>query len=153
MTCSWLPSVMGGKTLELMESDVCFSVAKLFFAYGLGNGLYFPLHAGATSVLLADRPTPEKVFETIDTHQPTVFFGVPTSYAGMLHFAEKTGRASLGRVRMCVSAGETLPKHLYEKWRERFGVEILDGIGSTEILHIFISNRPGRAGPGARGRS
>ncbi len=142
----------GRQTLELMESDVCFSVAKLFFAYGLGNGLYFPLHAGATSVLLADRPTPEKVFETIDTHQPTVFFGVPTSYAGMLHFAEKTGRASLGRVRMCVSAGETLPKHLYEKWRERFGVEILDGIGSTEILHIFISNRPGRARPGSTGQ-
>ncbi|HID77858.1 MAG TPA: benzoate-CoA ligase family protein [Planctomycetaceae bacterium] len=139
-------------TLGIQESDVSFSVAKLFFAYGLGNGLYFPLRVGGTTVLLPDRPTPEAVFGVIDRYQPTVFYSVPTSYAALLHLAEKTGRTSLGRVRMCVSAGEPLPKHIFEKWMERFGVEILDGIGSTEILHIFISNRPGHARPGSTGQ-
>ena len=139
-------------TIGLGESDVSFSVAKLFFAYGLGNGLYFPLRLGGATILLPDRPTPEKVFATIDRHQPTVFYSVPTSYAALLHAAEKEGRRSLGRVRMCVSAGEPLPKHIFEKWLERFGVEILDGIGSTEILHIFISNRPGQARPGSTGQ-
>lgn len=140
------------RTIELQEDDVSFSVAKLFFAYGLGNGLYFPLHIGGTTILLPERPTPAAVFDTIDRHQPTVFYSVPTSYAAMLHEAEKSGRRSLGRVRMCVSAGEPLPKHLFDKWLERFGVEILDGIGSTEILHIFISNRPGQARPGSTGQ-
>jgi len=140
------------QTVGLLESDVSFSVAKLFFAYGLGNGLYFSLYLDGTTVLLPDRPTPEAVFAVIDRHQPTVFYSVPTSYAALLHTAEKTGRQSLGRVRMCVSAGEPLPKHIFDKWRERFGVEILDGIGSTEILHIFISNRPGKAMGGSTGQ-
>jgi benzoate-CoA ligase len=137
--------------LGLREDDVCFSVAKLFFAYGLGNGLYFALRVGGTNVLLPGRPAPDAVFEVIDKHRPTVFYSVPTSYAQLLHLAEKTGRTSLGRVRLCVSAGEPLPKALFERWLERFGVEILDGIGSTEILHIFISNRPGRARAGSTG--
>ncbi|MGI6415176.1 MAG: benzoate-CoA ligase family protein [Thermoguttaceae bacterium] len=140
------------KTIGLREDDLSFSVARLFFAYGLGNGLYFPLRLGGTTVLYSDRPTPEAVFGVIDRYRPTVFYGVPTSYAAMLHLAETTGRSSLGRVRMCVSAGEPLPSHLFEKWLERFGVEILDGIGSTEILHIFISNRPGRARAGSTGQ-
>lgn len=140
------------ETIGLEPSDVSFSVAKLFFAYGMGNGLYFPLRTGGTSVLLADRPTPARVFETLDRHRPTVFYGVPTSYAALLQEAEHTGRTSLGRVRMCLSAGETLPRHLFVRWRDRFGVEILDGIGSTEILHIFISNRPGAAKPGSTGQ-
>ncbi len=140
------------RTLGLQPSDVSFSVAKLFFAYGLGNGLYFPLRVGGTTVLLPDRPVPEVVFGVIDQYQPTVYYGVPTSYAAMLHAAEKAGRTSLGRVRMCVSAGEPLPKSIFEKWRDRFGVEILDGIGSTEILHIFISNRPGHARAGSTGQ-
>jgi len=140
------------QTLGLEESDVSFSVAKLFFAYGLGNGLYFPLRVGGTTVLLPDRPTPDTVFRVIDKYQPTVFYSVPTSYAALLHAAEKAGRSGLGRVRMCVSAGERLPKHLYEKWLQRFGVEILDGIGSTEILHIFISNRPAAAKAGSTGQ-
>ncbi|KKK86142.1 hypothetical protein LCGC14_2766200, partial [marine sediment metagenome] len=140
------------QTIGLKESDLSFSVAKLFFAYGLGNGLYFPLRLGGTTVLLPDRPMPQLVYDVIDRYQPTVFYGVPTSYAALLHLAEKTDRTSLGRVRMCVSAGEPLPKHLYDKWLERFGVEILDGIGSTEILHIFISNRPGKARPGSTGQ-
>jgi benzoate-CoA ligase len=138
--------------LGLCESDVSFSVAKLFFAYGLGNGLYFSLRVGATTILLPDRPTPEAVFDVIDRHQPTVFYSVPTSYAQLLHIAENTDRTDLGRVRMCVSAGETLPKSIFERWQQRFGLDILDGIGSTEILHIFISNRPGNARPGSTGQ-
>jgi benzoate-CoA ligase len=109
------------------------------------------LRTGGTTVLLPDRPTPQKVFETIDCFRPTVFYSVPTNYAALLQEAEKTGRTSLHGVRHCVSAGETLPRHMFLNWRERFGVEILDGIGSTEILHIFISNRPGRARPGSTG--
>jgi benzoate-CoA ligase len=140
------------ETIGLKESDVSFSVAKLFFAYGLGNGLYFPLRLGGTTVLLPGRPVPDAVFGVIDKYQPTVFYSVPTSYAALLQTAEKTGHTSLGRVRMCVSAGEPLPKPIYEKWLERFGVEILDGIGSTEILHIFISNRPGKAKAGSTGQ-
>jgi benzoate-CoA ligase len=94
---------------------------------------------------------PETVYGVIDRYQPTVFYGVPTAYAMMLHKAEKEKRDSLGKVRMCVSAGEPLPKTIFDGWKERFGVEILDGIGSTEILHIFISNRPGRVKPGSTG--
>jgi len=139
-------------TVGMTEDDVSFSVAKLFFAYGLGNGLYFPMRTGGTTVLLRERPLPDKSFEVLDRYQPTVFFSVPTSYAAMLHLAEKTGRTGLGRVRMCVSAGEPLPKPLFEKWKKRFGIEILDGIGSTEILHIFISNRPGKIRPGSTGQ-
>ena len=140
------------QTIGLAESDVSFSVAKLFFAYGLGNGLYFPLRVGGTTVLFPGRPTPDKVFEVLDAYRPTVFYSVPTSFAQLLHAAEKQGRTDLGRVRMCVSAGEPLPKPIFEKWRDRFGVEILDGIGSTEILHIFISNRPNRAKAGSTGQ-
>ena len=147
-----LADLYARQVLDLKESDISFSVAKLFFAYGLGNGLYFPLSTGGTTVLLPDRPLPEKVFETIDQHGVTVFYSVPTSYAALLHAAEKSGRTSLGRVRMCVSAGEPLPSAIYEQWQARFGVEILDGIGSTEILHIFISNRPGRSRPGSTGQ-
>jgi len=138
--------------LGLNDSDVSFSVAKLFFAYGLGNGLYFPLGTGGTTVLLPDRPTPDAVYDVLARYKPTVFYSVPTSYAALLHKAEKEGRDDLGRVRMCVSAGEPLPKPIFEKWQARFGVEILDGIGSTEILHIFISNRPGEARAGSTGQ-
>jgi len=141
----------GKQILGLTEDDVCFSVAKLFFAYGLGNGLYFALYVGGANVLLPGRPVPEAAFDVIDRYGPTVFYSVPTSYAQLLHLAEKTERTSLGRARMCVSAGEPLPKPIFERWRDRFGVEILDGIGSTEILHIFISNRPGRARAGSTG--
>lgn len=142
----------GRQTIGIREDDVSFSIAKLFFAYGLGNGLYFPLYAGGTTVLLPDRPTPPRAFEVIDRHQPTVFYGVPTSFAGMLHAADMVNRTRLGKVRMCVSAGEPLPRAIFERWLDRFGVEIIDGIGSTEILHIFISNRPGHVRPGSTGQ-
>nr|VFK17923.1 MAG: benzoate-CoA ligase [Candidatus Kentron sp. LPFa]VFK32826.1 MAG: benzoate-CoA ligase [Candidatus Kentron sp. LPFa] len=140
------------KTLDLNEFDLSFSVAKLFFAYGLGNSLYFPLRVGGASVLIPEKPLPDAVFDVLDKYQPTVFYSVPTSYAALLRAAGKAGRESLGRVRLCVSAGEPLPKAIFEKWKERFGVEILDGIESTEALHIFISNRPGEARGGTTGR-
>ena len=139
------------QTIGLLESDISFSVAKLFHAYGLGNGLYFSLWMGATTILLPDRPLPKTIFEVIDRFRPTVFYSVPTSFAATLHLAEQENRTSLHRVRMCVSAGEPLPKPLFDSWKERFKVDILDGIGSTEILHIFISNRPGRIKPGSTG--
>nr|VFK51444.1 MAG: benzoate-CoA ligase [Candidatus Kentron sp. TC] len=140
------------KTLDLNEFDLSFSVAKLFFAYGLGNSLYFPLRVGGASVLLPEKPLPDVVFDVIDKYQPTLFYSVPTSYAALLQAAEKKDRESLGRIRLCVSAGEPLPKPIFEKWLERFGVEILDGIETTEALHIFISNRPGEARGGTTGQ-
>ncbi|MFH1134696.1 MAG: benzoate-CoA ligase family protein [Pseudomonadota bacterium] len=125
----------GRQVLKIKENDLCFSAAKLFFAYGLGNGLYFPFSVGATAVYLPGRPTPEAVFETIKNNQPTIFFGVPTLFGSML-----TVEGDLGRVGVCVSAGEALPPEVLKRWKERFGVPIMDGIGSTEISHIFISN-------------
>ncbi|HYY87410.1 MAG TPA: benzoate-CoA ligase family protein, partial [Chloroflexota bacterium] len=135
--------------LGITERDRCFSVAKLFFAYGLGNALYFPFAVGATSILLAGPPTPQNVFDVVDRHRPTLFFSVPTSY-GMLLAQERA--ADFSSVRYGVSAGEALPQALFERFKQRFGVEILDGIGSTEILHIFISNQPGAIRPGSSGR-
>ena len=126
----------GKQILKIKEDDVCFSAAKLFFAYGLGNGLYFPFSVGATAVYMPEWPSPRRVYDTIARHQPTIFYGVPTLYGAML--AEKDG--DLGRVHSCVSAGEALPADIMNRWQKRFGIQILDGIGSTEICHIFISN-------------
>jgi benzoate-CoA ligase len=138
-------------TLEIDENDRAFSVAKLFFAYGLGNGLYFPFRVGAATVLFPGRSEPKVVFEVIEQHRPTIFFSVPTNYAGLLAIEDAAERFDTSSIRLCVSAGEALPPALFERWRKRFGVEILDGIGSTEILHIFISNRRGRVKPGSTG--
>jgi benzoate-CoA ligase len=135
--------------LELGPGDRLLSAAKLYFAYGLGNSLTFPLSLGAEVVLAPERATPESIFALIAREQPTVFFGVPTLYAAMLAHPEPP--ASLGRVRLCVSAGEALPAALYERWLTRFGVEILDGLGSTEMLHVFLSNRAGAARAGSSG--
>jgi benzoate-CoA ligase len=131
--------------LGINQGDVVFSASKMFFAYGLGNAMTFPLHAGATAILMAERPAPAAVMLTLATHQPTIFCGVPTLYAGIL--ASDTSAASMGaqsrqRLRICTSAGEPLPEPIARRWRDRFGVEILDGLGSTEALHIFLSNRP-----------
>ncbi len=140
----------GRAVLGLGARDRVLSAAKLFFAFGLGNALTFPLYLGAEVVLWPERATPEAMFRLLLDEEPTVFFGVPTLYAAMLAHPELP--RSLGRVRLCVSAGEALPAPLYERWHERFGVEILDGIGSTEMLHIFLSNRAGEARPGSSGK-
>ncbi len=141
----------GTDVLGVRESDVCFSAAKLFFAYGLGNAMTFPLWVGATAVLLETRPTPQSTFETIERFRPTLFFGVPTLYAAQLQALE-SARPDLSSVRLCVSAGEALPADIFRRWKERTGLVILDGIGSTEALHIFISNRPDDVRPGTSGR-
>jgi benzoate-CoA ligase len=130
---------------------VVFSAAKLFFAYGLGNALTFPMAVGATTVLMAERPTPEAVFKRLLEKKPTIFYGVPTLYAALLASPAFPKREQLA-LRVCTSAGEALPKNLGERWTERTGVEILDGIGSTEMLHIFISNRPGEVRYGTTGK-
>jgi benzoate-CoA ligase family protein len=141
----------GRDVLGVRADDLCFSAAKLFFAYGLGNGMTFPLWAGATAVLLGARPTPQSTFETIERFRPTLFFGVPTLYAAQLQALE-TARPDLSSVRLCVSAGEALPADIFRRWKERTGQVILDGIGSTEALHIFISNRVDDVRPGSSGR-
>ena len=139
------------QVLGLRATDRVLSAAKLFFAYGLGNAGYFPMAVGAQSVLYPLRPQPESMFEQIARYRPTLFFGVPTLYAAMLAVKEAERRFDISSLRLCVSAGEALPDELYARWRERFGVELIDGIGTTEILHIFLSNRPGAARPGSWG--
>src|SRR6185369_16517611 len=115
----------------------------LFFAYGLGNSLTFPMAVGASTVLNAQRPTPALMFSMLNTYNPTLFFGAPTLFAAMLNDeASKNERAGTG-LRICISAGEALPESVGHAWKSRFGVDILDGIGSTELLHIFLSNAPG----------
>ena len=138
--------------LGIRESDVVFSAAKLFFAYGLGNAMTFPMSVGATTVLMADRPTPEAVFKRLVEKQPTIFYGVPTLYAALLASPSFPDKSRL-KLRVCTSAGEALPEQLGKRWTQRTGgVEILDGIGSTEMLHIFISNRPGEVRYGTTGK-
>ncbi len=137
--------------LGINQGDLCFSAAKLFFAYGLGNSLSFPLAVGASTILMAERPTPAAVFARIAKHQPTIFSGVPTLYAAMLASPDLP-QVAAGRLRRCVSAGEPLPEDIGQRWHRRFGIDILDGIGSTEMLHIFISNRPGDVQYGTTGR-
>ena len=137
--------------LGMTESDRCYSVAKLFFAYGLGNGLYFPFGVGATTILFPGPPTPPNVLGVVRQHRPTLFFSVPTNYAQILAF-DDAREDDFSTVRWGVSAGEALPPALYERFLSRFGVRILDGIGSTEILHIFISNQPNAIRPGSSGK-
>jgi benzoate-CoA ligase family protein len=137
------------EVLAIRKDDVTFSTTKLFHAYGLGNGLTFPLWAGAASALLAGRPTPEAVFATVAQHRPTIVFSVPTLYNAMLH--AETAAQDWSSVRVCVSAAEPLPAEVCHQWRDRHGLEILDGIGSTEMLHIYCSNRKGGVIPGSSG--
>lgn len=138
--------------LNATENDRFFSVAKLFFAYGLGNGLYFPLAVGGTSILLPGPPRPQTVFEMVERFRPTLFFSVPSNYAKLLsHPANAGPDADFSSVRYAISAGECLPAAILNRFKERFGVEILDAIGSTEALHMFIANRPGAVKPGSSG--
>ncbi len=141
----------GKPFLGITENDVCYSVAKLFFAYGLGNALTFPMSAGATTVLLPHRPMPDLVAGILKKHQVTVFYAVPTFYAGFLASPDAPERGET-RLRRCVSAGEALPSDVGRRWTERTGVDILDGIGSTEMLHIYISNRAGEVKYGTTGK-
>jgi benzoate-CoA ligase family protein len=165
--------LFGKGVLGIRETDRCFSVAKLFFAYGLGNALYFPFSVGATTILWPGAPSPDNVFAVIEKHRPTLFYSVPTGY-GMLLAHGRQGRSpqpaadspertgldvsasavrdfDLSSVRLAVSAGEALPAALYHRFKERFGIDIIDGIGSTETLHMFISNRPDAIRPGSSG--
>ncbi len=141
----------GGPYLGIAENDICYSVATLFFAYGLGNAMTFPMSAGATTVLLPDRPTPDAVADLLRKHGVTVFYAVPTFYAAFLASPAASQRSEL-KLRRCVSAGEALPEDVGRRWVERYGVDILDGIGSTEMLHIFLSNRAGDVKYGTTGK-
>ncbi|MGI9509918.1 MAG: benzoate-CoA ligase family protein [Geminicoccaceae bacterium] len=132
----------GDQVLGIREDDVVYSAAKLFFAYGLGNAMSFPMAVGATAVLFSSRPTPDAVFGIMTSDRPTIFCGVPTLYAAMVNQAEKAGAAPGHSLRLCVSAGEALPREIGERWERFFGAEIIDGVGSTEMLHIFLSNSP-----------
>jgi len=140
-----------GQVLGLTEDDVTFSTTKLFHAYGLGNSLSFPLWHGATSVVMRGPTRPEPILSTLREHRPTVFFSVPALFAALVR--DETADGAMDSVRFCVSAAEALPPQTVERWRERFGVDIIDGIGSTEMLHIFCSNRPGAIEPGTTGRA
>ena len=141
----------GRQVLRTREEDRYFTVSPLFHAYGLGNGVFFPFHVGASVVYKPEHPTPELVYRLIAEERPTVLFTAPTFYASLLAYPEKGFSYDLSSLRFCVSAGEALPKPLFDRWKERFGLEIIDGIGSTEMLHIFISNRPGTARGGTSG--
>jgi benzoate-CoA ligase len=150
----WTAELYGRRALGLREDDVCFSAAKLFFAYGLGNGLSFPMSVGATTILMPERPTPDATFKRwrgeIGHLKPTVFFGAPTGYAGMLASPNLPRRQDVA-LRLASSAGEALPAEIGQRFTEHFGVEIVDGIGSTEMLHIFLSNKPGQVRYGTTG--
>ena len=142
----------GISVLGIQSEDVVFSAAKLFFAYGLGNAMTFPFAVGATSVVLAERPTPAAVMRVLRERRPTIFYGVPTLYAAILADDAHAPEVA-SRLRICVSAGEPLPREVGERWNARFGVPILDGLGSTEMLHIFLSLRSGEIRYGTTGRA
>ncbi len=144
--------LMGQRVIGIREDDVVFSAAKLFFSYGMGNAMAFPMSVGATTALLPQRPTPEAVFAIMRRHQPTIFYGVPTLYASLLAHKDMARGAGSDRLRLCISAGEALPGHLGKRWRDACGVEVLDGIGSTEMFQTFLSNQPGDVRYGTTGR-
>ena len=140
------------QVLGIREDDVCLSAAKLFFAYGLGNALTFPMSVGATTILNPERPTPATMFALMNKFNPTIFYGVPTLFAAMLNDETLKSERAGSRLRICASAGEALPESVGNAWKARFGVDILDGVGSTELLHIFLSNAPGDIKYGTSGR-
>ena len=142
----------GAQVLGIQADDLMFSAAKAFHAYGLGNSLTFPMAVGAGAVLMPDRPTPDAVLDMLQRHQPTMFGGVPTLYAALLASPRIGAQAGSARLLRCISAGEALPADIGRRWREVVGVDILDGIGSTEMLHIFVSNRPDDVRYGTSGK-
>jgi 4-hydroxybenzoate-CoA ligase len=133
----------GAQVLGIRENDVVYSVAKMFFAYGLGNAMSFPMSVGATTILLAGRPTPDSTFTIMADEKPSIFYGVPTLYAALVAAQQKAGGRPRHSIRLCTSAGEALPREIGERFQSLWGAEIVDGVGSTEMLHIFLSNRPG----------
>jgi len=139
------------RVLGMDERDITVSVPKLFFGYATGTNLLFPFATGGATALFSERSTPGKMFEVIERYRPTILTSVPTMINGMLN-VESAARGDLASLRMCLSAGEALPVELYRRWMETFGVEILDGIGSAEMFHIYITNRPGDVKPGSLGR-
>ena len=141
----------GAGVLAIDQDDIIYSAAKLNFAYGLGNAMTFPMSVGATTVLYPGRPTPELVSQLLAEHEPTIFCGVPTLYAALLDHYERASSTPSKSLRCCISAGEALPEDVGKRWREVSGVDILDGVGSTEMLHIFLSNRPGDVVYGSSG--
>jgi benzoate-CoA ligase family protein len=141
----------GVETLSITEKDICLSAAKLFFAYGLGNAMTFPFWVGGQAVLWGGRTTPDSMFEHIERFRPTLYFGVPTLFATQLQTLSHTS-PDLSSLRVCVSAGEPLPANIFKRWEARTNLKILDGIGTTENLHIFISNRPDDVRTGVSGR-
>jgi benzoate-CoA ligase family protein len=141
----------GRHILAIEENDICFSVPKIFFAYGFGNSITFPFSVGASTVLLAGRPEPNAVLDMIERFKPTLFFGLPTLYNALLHHP-RIDQADLSSVRLCLSAAEVLSQDIYNDWRRRFGHEILEGLGSTEVLHIYLSNTPGQKKVGTAGK-
>jgi 4-hydroxybenzoate-CoA ligase len=144
--------LFGQGILGITENDVVHSASKLFFAYGLGNALTFPLSVGATAALWPHRPSPEGVFETLKRNRVTIFYGVPSLYTALLAHKDIAKGAGSDRLRLCVSAGEALPAHIGERWRAVTGVDVLDGLGSTEMLNTFLSNRPGDIRYGSTGK-
>lgn len=142
----------GKNVLGITEEDIIYSAAKLFFAYGLGNGMTFPLFVGATAILLEGRPTPDAVMDIIRQHKPTIFCGVPTLYAAMLANPDNNASNGADSLRVCISAGEALPADIGNRWQQSFNTEILDGVGSTEMLHIYVSNTPGNIKYGSSGK-
>ncbi|MDH3690330.1 MAG: benzoate-CoA ligase family protein [Gammaproteobacteria bacterium] len=146
-------ALYGLGVLQMRESDVVMSAAKMFFAYGLGNSMTFPWYVGATSVVIAERPTPDAIMRALKQHQPTIFYGVPTLYGAILSDKGNDREAGSPKLRLCVSAGEALPEGVGKEWEQRFGVEVLDGLGSTEMLHIFLSNRIGDLKYGTSGKA
>ncbi len=141
----------GAQVLEIKEEDVVFSIAKLFFAYGLGNSMTFPMSVGATSLLFHARPTPDVVLDILNSHKPSVFYAVPTLYAAINSFVEYGKGKLSAELRKCISAGEALPEEVGKNWESLSGCEILDGVGSTEMLHIFLSNQSGNVVYGTSG--
>jgi 4-hydroxybenzoate-CoA ligase len=145
------------------ENDMIFSAARMFFAYGLGNSVYFPMYAGCSVILNPQPPKPECIFQYMNKYHPTIFFGIPTTYGQILeyqsHLDQENGwppdpnaEHAFSSIRICVSAGEALPIDIYHRWKRRYGIDILDGLGSTEMGHIFLSNRPGEVKPGSTGK-
>jgi acyl-coenzyme A synthetase/AMP-(fatty) acid ligase len=140
------------ETLGVTEDEVIFSAPKLFFAYGIGNSFSFPLYTGRTAILLEDRPTAENTLDMIERFKPTVYFGVPTLYAAQVALMEKGRKIDMGQIRLCLSGGEPLPPAVMENWKRLTGVDVLDGIGSSEGLHIYAQNLSGHTKAGSAGR-